>query len=605
MNKLSKYLTLFFLFFASFFFLSLPASALTTAKRQEAEKYFFDAYLSYVHSDYWKSCIALDKALNLNTYMVDYYFLKGLNLQRMGLLEEAKRSFRYYLEVRPQDQVAHRLVEDITNETKYLETYLNGKHEENQWIITSQNIKESFNLPVFEILNIKGLGKTISFNNTILLTDQIGNTLSIVNVSNGTKESVSLDEPVTSLFATPNSFLVFSRKGEIDQITRNNNEIKVNKVYQLSHMISDATWISEREIAITDASNRQIIFLSYPDFKIRKTWQPSLEGLFEPVAIDVYGQFLAIADRNNERIIIYNTETGENTCFSSRQPRDIQWGIDGSLFVISDEGQLSNNIIDFNRLDLSQATECGIFPGAWTLFRMRDKIGILDVAGYSYWETYPVPLVSAASGFFSVSHPDVLQSDDSTVLTLQGTFLTPFTSYVKNNVFVASAIWNEQTLKPVVSYPLPVEYDNIAMIEAPLEQDLDQKLNLIWNDKKPFLRHIVVSNAFTLSKEDALTLTSFCIHNGVTLSFFISDKNATLWMERAASLTGGIVAPSLELAQSFEPQNDFLQLSLVLPQSPEISGYPDQSMLALYMDVGLLQTRDWLPLCPNLIQNKK
>ncbi|MPN17407.1 hypothetical protein SDC9_164760 [bioreactor metagenome] len=76
-------------------------------------------------------------------------------------------------------------------------------------------------------------------------------------------------------------------------------------------------------------------------------------------------------------------------------------------------------------------------------------------------------------------------------------------------------------------------------------------------------------------------------------------------MERAASLTGGIVAPSLELAQSFEPQNDFLQLSLVLPQSPEISGYPDQSMLALYMDVGLLQTRDWLPLCPNLIQNKK
>ncbi|WP_286954600.1 hypothetical protein, partial [Aminobacterium sp. UBA5277] len=76
---------------------------------------------------------------------------------------------------------------------------------------------------------------------------------------------------------------------------------------------------------------------------------------------------------------------------------------------------------------------------------------------------------------------------------------------------------------------------------------------------------------------------------------------ACMWMERAAALTGGTVAPTPELAAASQVKNKILSIEMSLPAVKGVSGYSEQSMLSLYIDLGLLQMRNWLPLWPEIV----
>ena len=54
------------------------------AQLDESERYFNRAYMYFMERDYWNALDYLEGALRANTYLVDYYLLKGLTLQRIG-----------------------------------------------------------------------------------------------------------------------------------------------------------------------------------------------------------------------------------------------------------------------------------------------------------------------------------------------------------------------------------------------------------------------------------------------------------------------------------------------------------------------------------------
>ena len=89
---------------ASIFFLwgtavSSLGAELPRAQLDESERHFTRAYTYFLERDYWNTLDYLDRALKANTYLVDYYLLKGLTADRTGDFEEARKTLTSYLEI--------------------------------------------------------------------------------------------------------------------------------------------------------------------------------------------------------------------------------------------------------------------------------------------------------------------------------------------------------------------------------------------------------------------------------------------------------------------------------------------------------------------------
>ncbi len=94
---------------------SAQAAEIPRANIDEAERYFNNAYIHFMRREYRDAQAYLDQAINMNTYMIDYYILSALNLNRMGDTEAAMSSLNSYIEVRPRDNSApyiHRTFEE-------------------------------------------------------------------------------------------------------------------------------------------------------------------------------------------------------------------------------------------------------------------------------------------------------------------------------------------------------------------------------------------------------------------------------------------------------------------------------------------------------------
>ena len=60
---------------------------LPRAELDESERHFTRAYDYFLERDYWNTLDYLDRALKANTYLVDYYLLKGLTAARTELTD--------------------------------------------------------------------------------------------------------------------------------------------------------------------------------------------------------------------------------------------------------------------------------------------------------------------------------------------------------------------------------------------------------------------------------------------------------------------------------------------------------------------------------------
>ena len=130
--------------------------------------------------------------------------------------------------------------------------------------------------------------------------------------------------------------------------------------------------------------------------------------------------------------------------------------------------------------------------------------------------------------------------------------------------------------------------------------DAEAVLSPLWTLHKDSLTNIVVDASIPFSQEDVLILARFCLLNGLELDIW-ARQMPSLALARASALTGGTTLLSIRGPVELQAPRTHLQVQIPLPHELSSSGYPGRSMLAVYLDAGLMQTRAWIPLWPDLL----
>ncbi|MDR1376685.1 MAG: hypothetical protein LBJ22_04165 [Synergistaceae bacterium] len=612
-----------------FFTVAAFAADLPRAQLDEAERHFTDAYMRFLNRDYWGTLDYLDRALKANTYLVDYYLMRGLTMNRTGDYGAGREALSYYLEVRPMDFTAPRILSYAIAQQRELQRVLGTSVLSARWQISRPDFQNEFNLGMFRPFNVKGMGKVDAWGSALCLADTLGNRVDFHDASTGETKNIAIDGPVATLPMGDDSFYIVTASGDVYSFMAG-EVLSPDFSGSIDNTVADAVSFSAGEFAVADPVAREIAFYSLVNFTKTGSWSPEglpLEGLendslFEPVAVAAYGPWAAVADRGGDRVFFLNAVNGRDFfSVAVPRPRDVAWSAIGELFAISEDGNLFRVLVDFRdqRTESTDLVESGIANG-WTLFPSSGgDLYCLNIGASKLWKAVPVPDVNASLGFLSVAQPRVTREEGKESFLLEARLMSPFVTYSKRAGSVVHTVWNNRTIpsfaawqatsdekKPeiLVFYrPAPVGTVHPSLDAMVVENGTDIQIALpsIWSAQRRTLTNIVVDSSVIFSEDELNTLTLFCLNNGVELDFW-ARSIPTVEMVRAAALSGGKVLFSLVNTPDLTPPHSKMQISVPLPQELSSSGYPSRSMLTVYLDIGLMHTRDWVPLWPDMLE---
>ncbi|MDR1732572.1 MAG: hypothetical protein LBR61_10825 [Synergistaceae bacterium] len=594
----------------------------------ESERQFMRAYACFLNRDYWSALDYLDRALKVNTYMVDYYLLRGLIMDRIGELSEGRKSLSYYLEVRPRDAAMPRILSHVIGLERDSRALIGMTPLPVRWRVVPLDLQNEMKLGSFRPFSVAGLGKADSFGDSLFLSDTLGDRVYFVKISDGDERErirrISVQSPVAVLPMGDGSFRIVSDRGDVHSFTDSSSgPLSPDVVGNVDRTVTDATLLSGRLFAAADPVRREVGFYSPVTLEDSGSWAPPEQVmLFEPVALSAYGSWLAVADRGNERIFFVNVaERGDFFSLDIPRPRDVVWSPLGELFVVSENESLYRVLVNFRdrQAEVSDGVEKGI-AGGWTLFGSPGgDVYCLDITGSRLWKALPAPGVDAAPGFLSVFRPMVLHEKDRESFVLEATLMSPFASALEDAVPVVHAVWNNRLISSsaiwkksgkgeekgeifVFHRPGAVGEINPALGNMVVENGTDIRIALpsVWAAGKETLTNIVIDSTIDFSQEELDAAVFFCLNNGIQLDLW-ARALPEVEMVRAAALSGGRVLFSLAGAPDLNPPRSKMQVFIPLPADLASSGYPGRSMLTVYLDIGLMQTRDWIPLWADLL----
>lgn len=624
-------------FFAVLFLLTFAikshAAEVPRANLDEAERLFSNAYIHFMRRDYRDAQVYLDQAMRENTYMVDYYLLSALNLNRMGYTDEAMTALNGYLEVRPLDVSAPRIHRNFTEQDSVLRSVMGTSPIPVSWRYSESNVQSQWNTGYTRPFSIKGLGKLRALGGTVCIPDTFGNKIYIRQTGrnlmggSGVLHEVSVPEPVISIPMGDGSFRVFTTDGDMYSLSSVNSSADY-LVTLPSLSVSDAEFIAENLFAVADPAERNIAFYSsaMPDLRVRYWRPPLLDGdfLFEPSSIEAFADWLAISDRMNDRIYILNIISHEY--FDIRgvpKPRDLAWSGTGELFVITDEGKIWNFIIDFGTRTYANRQTGALYEdkkNSWSFFKSPEgDINWLDMGASRIYKALMFPARDEVPGFLSVYNP-VIAADTANreSFVLDAALMSPFMHYATNARIVAQSVWNDRNMRCNVLWQRPRNFDAV-LFHAPVPRgsvfplnvrpsqvvngrDIQAVMSSIWLLHRETLTNIIVDASIPFTENDLMMLLKFCMLNGLELDIYARDI-PSLGLLRASAFTGGKTVYSLGNTLELPVQRTHMQIEIPLPEELSSSGYPGRSMLAVYLDAGLIQSRAWIPLFPDMFQS--
>ena len=633
-----------------FSFINTANSAeIPRADLDEAERHFNNAYVYFMRRDYREAQTYLDQAINENTYMVDYYLLSALNLNRMGDTEGAMSAIKSYLEVRPMDDSAPRIRDYFDEQDRVLRTVLGTVPVPVSWRYAETTVQTEWNTGYTRPFSIKGLGKISSLGEIIGIPDTFGDKIYIHNGSRslvaGTFaigsmiREIEIPSPVIALPMGDGTFRVFSSNGDLYSL----RNIETDSSAKLSSsdyseyiatlpslVVTDAEMISENFFAVSDPADRNIAFYNLtPSGLSMRTWTPPLgigDLLFEPVAIEGYADWLAVADRANDRIYILNVISREY--FDIRgvsKPRDLIWSSFGDLFVLTEDGDILDFTIDFGTRTYANRHGGALYSGIkniWSFFHSPyGDINWMDIGASKIFKAVMIPSREDVPGFLSIYNPVIAtNAENNESFVLDATLITPFTNYSHNTRVIAQSIWNERNMRCNVAWLRPKNFDAL-LIHAPMPRNQAFPLNVrpaqinsgvdihtvlasFWLLHKDTLTNVIIDSAVPMNAEDLLMLLKFCVLNGLELDIYARDV-PSLALKRASSFTGGRTVYSMANTINLPVKMTHMQIQIPLPEELSSSGYPGRSMLAMYLDAGLIQSRAWIPLYPDMFESEE
>ncbi len=611
-GRTARFLSLLALFL---FFLPcspLSGNTLPFARREDAEKFFGRAYDHFLKRNYSDALGDLDQALKLNTYLVDYYLLKGLVLNRMGQTEDAVKSLKYFLEVRPKDLHAPRILERLQDEKIFLSNILSGEPIATRAIPSKKDLKTVLGLGLLQNLNAKGLGKAGESGGALFIADTLGGTLWFRRTEKDPFLSLTAPSPVAVVPGTEDDWIVLLEKGAVHVLKK--GEKALSPLGTLPFQPSDGVKIRDGLIAVSSAAERKVLLFSSPGLKNEGELSfPLSKKPFEPTGLSVYGEWIAVADRNNDTVHVVSLKEKDTVfSFSVRAPRDIAWSPLGALFVLSDPGRITKFPISFNEMKaLEEETVLERADNGWTIFFRKDILTCIDISGTALWEIVEAP-ESAGVAFLSIETPSVSRVDQKEHFSMSARINGPFSSYMERNRAVVTAVWNERLLpgaflsgkKENRSEPLIFMGESSPAIAGGLKAHTGKLLLSIlqeeWKKRKGKIDDIIIPSSTSISLTEMEVLAGFALSNGLRI-FFLPDSFATFPQLRTAWLTGGRVLLSIREGLQEPAGSSRGTIRIPLPADETSSGFPSRSTLSVYFDRGLMSAKDWIPFWPDLL----
>lgn len=647
-----KYLLLFIFFIFSFLtpdpllLTEINAAEIPRANLDEAERFFNNAYVHFMRRDYREAQLYLDHAINENTYMVDYYLLSSLNLSRMGDTEGAMSAIKSYLEVRPMDDSAPRIRNYFEEQDRVLRAVLDTVPLPVSWRSAETTVQTEWDTGYTRPFSIKGLGKISTLGEIVSIPDTFGDKLYVRNPSKnlvagsfgigGSIREIDVPSPVIALPLGDGTFRVFTSNGDLyllknldaDADAKLTSDDYSDYIATLPSMVvADAEILAENFFAVADPADRNIAFyVITPSGLSVRTWEPPLgvgDLLFEPVAVEGYADWLAIADRANDRIYLLNAVSHEY--FDIRgisKPRDLIWTSFGNLFVLTEDGDIFDFTIDFGTRTYANRHSGPLYSGLkniWSFFHSAyGDINWMDIGASRIFKAVMIPSREDVPGFLSIYNPVMAtNTENNESFILDATLITPFVNYSHNTRIIAQSVWNERNMRCNVIWQKPKNFDAL-LIHGPMPRgqafplnvrpaqvtsglDINSVLSSFWLLHKDTLTNIIVDASIPMRIDDLLMLLKFCVLNGLELDIYARDV-PSLSLKRASAFTGGRTIYSMANTISLPVKMTHLQIQIPLPQELSSSGYPGRSMLAMFLDAGLIQSRAWIPLYPDMFE---
>ncbi|MDR1875012.1 MAG: hypothetical protein LBQ90_08405 [Synergistaceae bacterium] len=595
------------------------------ARLDESERHFSRAYSYYLDRDYWSTLDYLDRALKVNTYMVDYYLLRGLTMNRIGDLATGRESLSYYLEVRPRDTAMPMILSHVIGLQRDMRALVGLSPLSARWRIDPVDLQTEFELGYFKPFSLAGLARVDAFGSVLCLADTTRNRVYVAypgkkGKADGRVSYLSVDNPAATLPMGDGSFRVVTTDGGVYSFGIA-DPLSLDVVGSLDCTAADAALISAGAFAVADPVGREVSFRSPTTLESLGSWTPPDQPLlFEPVALSMYGPWMAVADRSNERIFFLDV-TDERNFFSVEaiRPRDVCWSSLGELFFISENGGLYRVAVNFQERRTEPAELMkGDLSGGWTLFNSpTGDIYCLDIMASKLWKAVMMPNRDASPGFLSIFRPGVSLEKDRESFVLDATLVSPFATYSGISDPVVYAIWNNRLISSSAAWkdggtepgmfvfhrPASVGVISPALNNMVVENGTDIQISLpsVWNTWEKTLTNVVIDSSIDFSQEELDMMAFFCLNNGLELDVWARSVPGTE-MVRAAALTGGKVVFSLSGVPDLSPPRSKMEIYVPLPEELASSGYPGRSMLTVYLDIGLMHTRDWIPLWPDLLE---
>ncbi|MDY6399207.1 MAG: hypothetical protein SPL10_01260 [Synergistales bacterium] len=647
-----KYLLLFIFFIFSFLMpdplllTEINAAEIPRANLDEAERFFNNAYVHFMRRDYREAQLYLDHAINENTYMVDYYLLSSLNLSRMGDTEGAMSAIKSYLEVRPMDDSAPRIRNYFEEQDRVLRAVLDTVPLPVSWRSAETTVQTEWDTGYTRPFSIKGLGKISTLGEIVSIPDTFGDKLYVRNPSKnlvagsfgigGSIREIDVPSPVIALPLGDGTFRVFTSNGDLYMLKNLDADADAKLTSAdyseyiatlPSMVVADAEILAENFFAVADPADRNIAFyVITPSGLSVRTWEPPLgvgDLLFEPVAVEGYADWLAIADRANDRIYLLNAVSHEY--FDIRgisKPRDLIWTSFGNLFVLTEDGDIFDFTIDFGTRTYANRHSGPLYSGLkniWSFFHSAyGDINCMDIGASRIFKAVMIPSREDVPGFLSIYNPVMAtNTENNESFILDATLITPFVNYSHNTRIIAQSVWNERNMRCNVMWQKPKNFDAL-LIHGPMPRgqafplnvrpaqvtsglDINSVLSSFWLLHKDTLTNIIVDASIPMRIDDLLMLLKFCVLNGLELDIYARDV-PSLSLKRASAFTGGRTIYSMANTISLPVKMTHLQIQIPLPQELSSSGYPGRSMLAMFLDAGLIQSRAWIPLYPDMFE---
>ncbi|MBQ7221033.1 MAG: hypothetical protein IJS28_08645 [Synergistaceae bacterium] len=610
------------------------------ANLDESERYFNNAYIHFMRRDYRDAQVYLDQAIQQNTYLVDYYLMSALNLARSGETDAALSSLRSYLEVRPMDSSAPRIARIFEEQDNVLRSVLGTAPIPVSWRYAETTVQTEWNTGQTRPFSIKGLGKLRALGEVVTVPDQFGDKLFIRQGSrnlvsgtfswSGILHEVDVPAPVIAIPLGDGTFTIFSSNGDLYELQNLDDDTSriTSPDYVMtlpSLVVSDAELITANLFAVSDPAERCVAFYYNGNNGLMvRRWSPPLGAgdlLFEPIAIESYADWLAVADRANDRIYIVNIVSREY--FEIRGvplPRDLLWSTTGELFVLSENGSIYDFMIDFGTRSYANRNSGPLYENMeniWSFFHSPEgDVSWLEIGASKIYKTIMMPSREEVPGFLSVYNPvTAADVENNESFILDATFMTPYTNYAHRARIIAQTVWNERNMRANVIWQRPQRLDAL-LLHAPVPRgyvfplnvrpaqvrtgsDIRTVLPQYWLLHKDTLTNIVIDASVPMTLEDTLMLLKFCVLNGLELDIYARDV-PSLGLTRASYFTGGKTLYALGNTLELPVQRTHMQIQIPLPTELSSSGYPGRSMLAVYLDAGLIQSRAWLPLWPDM-----